>query len=153
MPTKNYKITINTEKDFNRFENDKAIEYLLNNLDKINRNNITVLTEHINWEEQVQVAYSNIWREHDFRNRLDNNIKIDVYKLSFEYAKNWFTKLDADAVLQCLEQLSNKNIDGKDLNTERRTLHKKATKVFAEAIERDINSQIEIEATLPEMPF
>ena len=25
--------------------------------------------------------------------------------------------------------------------------------VFAEAIERDINSQIEIEATLPKMPF
>ena len=40
MPTKNYKITINTEKDFNRFQNDKAIEYLFNNLDKINRNNI-----------------------------------------------------------------------------------------------------------------
>lgn len=156
MPIKNYKITIDTDQDFNCFQKEEATQYLLNNLDKIDRNRITILTENIDWEKQVKIASSDIWCENDLMNCLDNNIKIDVFKLSFEYAKKWFKGKDRDTTIQCLKQLncySNKDFEKKDLNTYWQGLQKKAINAFAEEIENRINYEIEYHPSASLMPF
>lgn len=141
MPIKNYKITINTDKEFDRFDSDKAIKYLLNNLDKIENNSISVLADDIDWREQAQTVADDIWYEQNLDDRIN---EVDISGLSLEYAHGWFH--DTDTALQCLKQLSdyeNNYIDTEDSNTYWQIVQRKATKTFAGLIEEKLKEGIE----------
>lgn len=147
MSNKNYKITINTDKEFDRFDSDKAIKYLLNNLDKIERNSISVLADDVNWREQAQTVADDIWYEHNLD---DSTNEVNISALSLEYAERWF--IDTDTALQCLKQLGDyeiNDIDTEDLNTYWQILQRRATYAFAGLIQEKLNDKPEIDCTMP----
>jgi hypothetical protein len=148
MPTKNYKITINTDKEFDRFQNEEAIKYLLNNLGKIENNSISVLADDVDWEEQAQTVADDIWYEQNLDDRIN---EVSFSELSLEYAEGWFN--DTDTALQCLKQLGDyeeiNDIDTEDLNTYWQILQRRATYAFAGLIDEKLNDKPEIDCTMP----
>lgn len=141
MSTKNYKITINTNEELNFSSSDKEIQYLLDNLNKINANNVVPLPEEIDWEADAKAKAQDIWNTEDLEETLKTTAEIYTYELSRGSGNDFYT----DNAFECLKQLSDYDIDEgiADTSSYSNFLQQRASLAYERVVREELERMIE----------
>lgn len=138
MTIKKYQITIDTSEELN---NDKAIQYLLDNLNKINVNNVVPLPDEIDWEADAKAKAQDIWNTEDLEETVKTGVEIDTYELSRGSGNDFYT----DNAFECLKQLSHYDTDEgmADTSSYSNFLEQRASLAYERVVREELERMIE----------
>lgn len=139
MTFKKYQITINTDQKFN--SSDKEVQYLLDNLNKINVNNVVPLPDEIDWEADAKAKAEDIWNAEDLEEKIKTGIEINTHELTSGSGNDFYT----DNAFECLKQLSDYDTDEgiADTSSYSNFLEQRASLAYERVVRSELERMVE----------
>lgn len=141
MPIKKYQIEIYTDQEFNRFDNDKAIEWLIENSNKIHTDNVTLLPDEIDWEAEAEAEAENIWNMENLEDKLEQAQEVETAELAGSSVQDMFAG-DIQKSIDCLQYFGDQDEGIADTSSYQRFLQQRAGLAYQRAVKGELEKMI-----------